>query len=281
MLNPKELMQQTMTIRGFSPATQKTYLSQIRFFEVFHQQPAENLDSDAVREYLYYLITVRKLSRSRVKTAYSALKFFFDTTLNRDWVFKHIPHTKKDSPTPVVLSRSEINQLLSVTTNLKHQAIFMTIYGAGLRINEAVHLKPEDIDSKSMKIRVRFGKGNLERYTLLSQRNLQVLRDYWQQYRPSLWLFESTTPDRPISCHSIQRVFRKVKLKAGIIRHASVHSLRHSFATHLLEDGTNIRVIQHLLGHSSILTTCRYLHLVSPKILQVTSPLDRREDFDD
>jgi integrase/recombinase XerD len=179
MSNPKELMQQNMVLRGFAPETQKVYLSQIRFFESFHQQLAENLDSSAVREYLHHLIAVRNLSRSRINIAYSALKFFFVSTLQQDWVMKEIPRAKKISRLPVVLTRGEIQHLFSVVIpNLKHLTIFTTIYGSGLRISEAVHLKLEDIDSKNMQIRVRQGKGNSDRYTLLSQKNLLLLRDY-------------------------------------------------------------------------------------------------------
>lgn len=274
MSNPKELMQQNMILRGFSPETQKVYLSQIRFFESFFQQPAENLDSSAVREYLHHLITVRNLSRSRINIAYSAMKFFFASTLQRDWVMKEIPRAKKDSRLPVVLNRVEIQHLFSVIPNLKHLTIFTTIYGSGLRISEAVHLKLEDIDSKNMQIRVRQSKGNSDRYTLLSQKNLLLLRDYWRKYQPSIWLFEGQNSTKPIDAHSIRKVFQKARKKAGILKPATVHSLRHSFATHLLEDGVNIRVIQQLLGHSNIHTTCHYLHLVSPHALHISSPLD-------
>jgi integrase/recombinase XerD len=274
MSNPKELMLQNMILRGFSPETQKVYLSQIRFFESFFQQPAENLESSAVREYLHHLIAVRNLSRSRINIAYSALKFFFASTLQRDWVMKEIPRAKKDSRLPVVLSRVEIQHLLSVIPNLKHRTIFTTIYGSGLRISEAVHLKLEDIDSKNMQIRVKQGKGNSDRYTLLSQKNLLLLRDYWRNYQPSIWLFEGQNSTKPIDAHSIRKVFQKARKKSGILKPATVHSLRHSFATHLLEDGVNIRVIQQLLGHSNIHTTCRYLHVISPQALHISSPLD-------
>jgi integrase/recombinase XerD len=274
MSNPKELMQQNMVLRGFSPETQKIYLSQIRFFESFFHQPAENLESSAVREYLHHLITVRNLSRSRINIAYSALKFFFASTLHHDWVMKEIPRTKKDSRLPVVLSRVEIQHLFSVIPNLKHLTIFTTIYGSGLRISEAVHLKLEDIDSKNMQIRIRQSKGNSDRYTLLSQKNLLLLRDYWRKYQPSIWLFEGQNSTKPIDAHSIRNVFQKARKKAGILKPATVHSLRHSFATHLLEDGVNIRIIQQLLGHSNIHTTCHYLHLVSPHALHISSPLD-------
>lgn len=274
MSDPKELMQQNMVLRGFAPETQKIYLRQIHFFESFYKQLAEDLDSTAVREYLNHLISVKNISRSRVNIAYSALKFFFNSTLHRDWVMKEIPRAKKSRLLPVALSRQEIQHLFSVIPNLKHRTIFMTIYGAGLRISEAIHLKPEDIDSKNMQIRVRQGKGNADRYTLLSQKNLSILRDYWRAYRPSLWLFEGNIPDKPIDPHSVQKIFQKARKKAGILKHATVHSLRHSFATHLLEDGVNIRIIQQLLGHSNINTTCRYLHLVNPKALHISSPLD-------
>lgn len=279
MTDPKELMKQTMMIRGFSPSTQKSYLNQIRFFETYHQKPAESLNSsDAVREYLYHLISVKNISRSQMNIAYSSLKFFFHSTLGQDWVFNQIPRTKKDHPLPVALSRPEVRRIFAACSNLKHKTILMTIYGGGLRISEAAHLFIRDIDSHNMQIHVRHGKGNVDRFTILSNRNLLILREYWRAYQPSSYLFPNSNPEQPLHPRSIQKIFHEAKLIAGILKPASVHSLRHSFATHLLEDGVNIRSIQHFMGHSNITTTCRYLHLISPKTLKILSPLDSLED---
>jgi site-specific recombinase XerD len=178
---------------------------------------------------------------------------------------------------PVVLSREEIQAIFSATENLKHRALLMTIYSAGLRVSEAVHLKVSDLDSYRMVIRVEQGKGQKDRYTLLAQRTLEVLRDYWREYRPSGWLFPGNPATEPLSVSSVQRVFGKVLVRAAIKKAASVHTLRHSFATHLLEDGTDLYHIQRLLGHTTPKTTTIYLHLSRKDLRSVTSPLDVME----
>ena len=175
---------------------------------------------------------------------------------------------------PEVLATSEIKALLQATTNLKHRTILMTIYAAGLRVSEAATLRINDIDSKRMLIRVRQGKGNKDRYTLLSEVNLSLLRTYWKEYRPKTWLFPGVTPNKPITTRTIQKVFQMGKEKAKISKDVSVHSLRHSFATHLLESGTDIYYIQRLMGHSSTKTTSLYIHLKQEDLLKIKSPID-------
>jgi integrase/recombinase XerD len=274
-----ELMKQNMELRGFSSNTNETYLRYLKYFEDFHQKPAEDLNDNHIREYLHHLIATKNASHSSVNIAYSALKFFFEFTLKRPLALQSVPRTKKERRLPVVLSPDEIQQILVSLTNLKHRTIIMTIYGGGLRLSEAAYLRIEDIDSKNMQIRVFAGKGNCTRYTILSQKNLLMLRDYWKTYRPSSWLFPAATNSNiPINPRCIEAFFLTARHKSGIIKPASIHSLRHSFATHLLENGVNIRVIQQLLGHKDINTTCRYLHLVSPKFLQISSPLDLWEE---
>jgi integrase/recombinase XerD len=178
---------------------------------------------------------------------------------------------------PVVLSSQEVQAIFSATRNLKHRALLMTIYSAGLRVSEVVHLKVSDIDSQRMMIRVRQGKGQKDRYTLLAQRTLEVLREYWKEYRPQDWLFPGKPENEALSVSAVQRVFEKVLLQAGIKKPASVHTLRHSFATHLLEAGTDLYHIQRLLGHTSPKTTAIYLHLSRKNLGGVTSPLDLME----
>lgn len=185
-----------------------------------------------------------------------------------------IPRVKKTRKLPVVLSREEIKKLFAVTSNLKFKSMFMVAYSAGLRVNEITHLKVSDIDSQQMQILVREGKGKIDRYSLLSEVNLKMLREYWKQYRPTLWLFPGKIPGQPMSNRAFQDAFQKARHKAGINERASIHSLRHSFATHLLENGTDIVRIQHLMGHARISTTTLYLHLAKSRILQVKSPLD-------
>lgn len=273
-----ELMKQNMDLRGFSPGTKEVYLRQLRFFMAYCQQPPEIMNETHVREYLQHLIITKNASHSSVNIAYNALKFFFEFSLKRDFIMKHIPRAKKEKRLPVVLSQEEVQQIFSVTTNLKHKAILMTIYGGGLRVSEAANLKISNIDSQNMQIHVQLGKGKVDRYTILSQTNLDILRQYWLRYRPKPWLFPGASSDKPISPDAIKQVFYQVKKKAGISKPASVHSLRHSFATHLLEAGTHLLYIQKFLGHVRIATTCRYLHLMRASILKVKSPLDFLDD---
>jgi integrase/recombinase XerD len=269
-----EKYQTDMQLRNFSPKTQYTYLGHIQRFAGFCQKPLEKLGETEIRIFLHHAIHTRNLSSSFVNSAYSAIRFLYETTLDRPWNIKHIPRAKKEKRLPVVLAREEVRLLLDAVENLKHKAILTTIYGAGLRIGEASRLCLPDIDSANMQIRVRQGKGRLDRYSILSPANLDLLRLYWQRYRPKDWLFPGDASGAPIAVRSIQRVFREARDKAGIHKPASVHSLRHSFATHLLEAGVNLLYIQQLLGHADLKTTSRYLHLVRMDVLKIKSPLD-------
>jgi integrase/recombinase XerD len=270
----KDLMTKNMQLKGFSPRTQYKYLNSLKHFEAFFNSPAEALGQEEVRDFLHYLINEKKVSRSYTNGVYSGLKFFFDNTLARPWDLKQLPRIKKAKILPVVLSRDEIKRLLSVTTNLKFKSMFMIAYSAGLRLNEITHLQVSDIDSRQMQILVRSGKGNVDRFSLLSKVNLIMLREYWKLYRPSLWFFPGKIPGQPISNRAFQDAFEKARSKSGINPRATLHSLRHSFATHLLETGVDIVRIQQLMGHSRIGTTTLYLHLAQSRILQVKSPLD-------
>ena len=186
---------------------------------------------------------------------------------------KKIPRVKREKKLPIVLDREEVQKLFTVIRNLKHRCILMTTYSAGLRISETAHLKITDIDSKRMLVKVR-GKGAKERYTLLSKVALETLRDYWKYYRPKEWLFHGNLPSNPISASSIQRIFKKAKQQAGIIKIATPHTLRHSFATHLLEAGVDLHHVQLLLGHRSPKTTTIYLHVTRKDLARIVSPLD-------
>jgi integrase/recombinase XerD len=273
----QDQMRMDLELKNLSPRTRSCYLTWMRSFAIhFHRSPDE-LGEQEIRDYLHYLIQVKKGSQSGVSQAYSALKFFYETTLKRDWNGFRIPRVQKGKKLPVVLSQQEIQAIFSATRNLKHRVVLMTIYSAGLRISEVVHLKVSDIDSQRMTIRVQQGKGQKDRYTLLSQRTLEVLRAYWKEYRPSGWLFPGKPETEPLSVSSVQRVFEKVLLRARIKKPASVHTLRHSFATHLLEAGTDLYHIQRLLGHTSPKTTAIYLHLSRKNLGGLTSPLDLLE----
>ncbi len=256
-----EQMKVDLELRNLSPRTRSCYLTWVRSFALhFHRSP-EGMGDPEVREYLHYLIEAKKVSQSAVNQAYSALKFFYETTLKRDWNGYRIPRAQKAKKLPVILSQQEIQRIFSAIGNLKHRAVLMTIYSAGLRLGEVVHLKVSDLDSERMTIRVRQGKGQKDRYTLLAQRTLDILREYWKEYRPQGWLFPGKPESEPLSVSAVQRVLEKALLRAGIQKAASVHTLRHSFATHLLEAGTDLIHIQRLLGHTSLRTTAVYLHL--------------------
>jgi site-specific recombinase XerD len=263
-----------MQLRGFSLKTQRTYFNHLLRFEAFFKQPAENLNSKDLRTFLLHLIATKQFSGEYVDSVYSGLKFFYEKTLGRTWDMVDVPRLKRSLKLPVVLSRNEIKQLLSVTSNLKLKAMFMAAYSGGLRASEITHLKISDIDSDNMQIFIRQGKGSIDRFTLLSKKLLELLRLYWRQYRPQDWLFPGRIPGQPLSIRAFQHAFLKMRTEAGINKKATIHSFRHSFATHLLEDGTDVVRIQKLMGHANIRTTLLYLHVAKVKLLQVKSPLD-------
>ncbi|AHF06204.1 tyrosine-type recombinase/integrase [Desulfitobacterium metallireducens] len=266
-------MKADMELKGYSPRTLSSYIKRVAGFANYFGKSPNDLGEDEIKEYLHHLITLPR-SDSYINGAYSALKFLYQVTLQREWSSLRIPRTKMRKRLPEVLATSEIKELLKATSNLKHRTLLMTIYAAGLRVSEAANLKVNDIDSRRMVIRVRQGKGNKDRYTLLSEVNLSLLRTYWKAYQPQIWLFPGVTSDKPITTRTIQKVFQTSKEKAKITKNVSVHSLRHSFATHLLESGTDIYHIQRLMGHSSTKTTSIYIHLKQENMLKIKSPID-------
>ncbi len=232
------------------------------------------LGIEEIKDYLQYIINVKKFSKAYVNQTYSGLKFFYETTLGRIWEMKRIPRSKKDRKLPQVLSKDEVKRILENTTNFKHRTILTTIYASGLRVGEVVRLKPSDIDSQCMQIKVCMGKGKKDRFTVLSEKNLKVLRDYFKYCRPKDWLFPGADKSKHLTERTVERVFEAAKAKAGIMKPGNVHVLRHSFATHLLEDGTDIHYIQALLGHTSIQTTSIYLHATTAGMKKIKSPFD-------
>jgi site-specific recombinase XerD len=270
----KEQMIAELQLRGYSPKTQKMYLDYMKKYNHHFGKSPDQMGEREIKEYLHYLIIQNK-SQSYINGSYSALKFFYENVLQQPWDVNHIPRIKKEKRLPAILDISEVQRLFEVVSNFKHRTILMTVYAAGLRVSEVVNLKVTDIDSKRMQIRVEQGKGKKDRYTLLSEVNLEMLRLYWQMYRPKTWLFPSYNHDIHISIHAVQKVFERAKQKAGIQKKVSVHSLRHSFATHLLESGADIFYIQQLLGHASVKTTTVYIHLRNQNALKITSPLDQ------
>ena len=269
-----ENMLMDMDLRGLSPNTKSSYRLHVKHFSEHFGNPPEQMGEAEIRKFLHHGIADRKLSTSYVIVCYSALKFFFTNTLGREWDNKALPRIKKRTKLPNILSKEEILLLFDATNNIKHRAVLMTAYGSGLRVSELAKLKIADIDSKNMQIFIRQGKGQVDRFSILSVANLAVLRKYYKQYRPKVWLFPGQNSADAISHCSLQLIFRYAKRKVGIEKEVSIHTLRHSFATHLLEDGVDICHIQKLLGHKSVSTTCKYLHLTRLSLLHVKSPLD-------
>lgn len=263
-----------MQLRGYSPNSIEKYIYNISNFAKFYNKSPELLGEKEIREYLHYCITEKKLCEGTVNFYNACLKFFYTKVLHRQWNMDNLPRAKKRKKLPVVLSPEEIKAIFDVTKNIKHKAIFMTMYSAGLRISEVCNLKITDIDSKSMQILIRQGKGNKDRYSILSKGNLKILREYWKIYQPKEYLFLGRSGTDAINIRSVQISLGKSIIKAGITKHATAHSLRHSFATHLLDAGTDICYIQSLLGHARITTTTIYLHLRRLDLLNIKSPLD-------
>jgi site-specific recombinase XerD len=267
-------MEVQMKLRGMSPQTSRTYVHAVHNFVRFHKRPADQMGVPEARAYVLHLIEDRKLSRASVNQAVCALRFFYRKVLNLPFELNDVPYMKRSRTLPSVLSEKEIVALLTAESNLKHRVILMTLYSGGLRLKEAIQLRPADIDSEGMRIRIRAGKGAKERYVMLSVTLLDVLRGYFKQYRPTKWLFFGEDKEQPIHPRTIQRAVKKAATAAGIRKRVSAHVLRHSFATHLLDHGTNLPYIQELLGHTSIKTTMVYLHVSQRSLKAVKSPLD-------
>lgn len=271
-----------LELRGRSNDTIKNRVYIIENFSRFYNKSPELLGEHEIINYLEYCIKTRKLCKGTVNYINSTLKFFYVVTLEKSWNDLRIPRLRYDKHLPSYLTKDEVKRLLESITNLKHKAILTTIYSGGLRVSEVVNLRIADIMSKEMKIRIRNGKRNKERYTLLSQKNLDILREYWikfgyKNYQPEDYLFISRQTKKPLKVRGIQLVMDKATKKADITRTATVHTLRHSFATHLMNNGVDPRTIQALLGHSNIKTTSIYLHVMDYEILNIKSPLDTFE----
>lgn len=274
MTKLREQFKRDLELKGLSTKTQQSYLKQVVSFSKYYQKSPEILGTEEIKDYLHHLIAERNLSKSYINQAYSGLKLLYETTLNRKWDMKTIPRAKKEQKLPEVLSQKEVKAILASVRNLKHKAILATIYAAGLRVGEVVNLKISDIDSVNMQIRVRQGKGRKDRLTLLSEGNLKILRDYFKYFRPIEWLFPGADKDKPLTTRSVEKVMNKAVEEAKITKPVTVHTLRHSFATHLLESGVDIYYIQRLLGHSNIKSTSIYLHMTNMKLRNIKSPLD-------
>lgn len=274
MTHLRQRMIEDMGIRNLAETTQSAYLQQITAYAEHFNRSPEELGPEAIRAYQLYLIQTKQLAPASVCVATGALRFLYKVTLKRGWTADEIPMPKRPYRLPVILSREEVMHLIDSVDNLKHRTILSTIYAAGLRVTEATRLKVTDIDSQRMTLRVDQGKGQKDRYVMLSQRLLEDLRGYWKTTHPTLWLFSGDIVGRPITKGAVEKACQKAHLASGIQKHITPHSLRHAFATHLLESGTDIRRIQLLLGHRCLSTTSRYLKLATSTVCATTSPYD-------
>lgn len=263
-----------MTLKGLSTHTQRAYLRAVAMLAGHFGKSPDRITKDEVRAFLVHVVAQKKVSQSYFNQIISALRFLFHETLNRDWVLKGPMQSRAEHKLPTVLSVSEVEQFFRAVTSLKYRAILMIEYAAGLRVSEIVNLRVDDIDSGRMVIRVRQGKGRKDRYVILSPRLLDLLREYWMSARPTTWLFPGRSPDRPITAVAVHQNCKLALKESGLKKNVSSHTLRHSFATHLLESNTNIRVIQLLLGHCSLRTTAVYTHVASRDVLSAKSPLE-------
>lgn len=275
MTSLRQRMTEDMQIRNLSPHTQASYKQQVSLFARYFNKSPELLGPEEIRVYQLYLTNERKLATSSILIAISSLRFLYKITLKKDWRFDlFIPTAKKPKALPVVLSPEEVLLFLGCIQSRKHHAILTTCYAAGLRISEAIRLTIPSIDSSRMVIRVEQGKGQKDRYVMLSERLLEILRAWWRRERPQHWLFPGIFPDSHISKEAVEMACPKAQHLSRIPKPITPHSLRHAFAVHLLESGADLRKIQLLLGHRSLATTACYLRIATSKVCSTTSPLD-------
>ena len=271
----RQRMLEDMQIRNLSPHTQASYVQQVSQFARYFAKPPAELGPDDIRTYQVYLTNEKKLQPESILIAVSAIRFLYRISLKKDWTFEEvIPACKKPQKLPTILGRAEVLHLLACVRSIKQRAILTTCYAAGLRISEAVRLKPTAIDSQRMVIRVEHGKGQKDRYVMLSPQLLETLRAYYRSVQPQEWLFPGDRPGRPITSSAVEQACQLARRSAAISKPVTPHSLRHAFAVHLLESGTDVRTIQLLLGHRSLATTARYLRIATSKVCSTSSPLD-------
>ena len=267
-------MSEDMEIRNLSPRTRREYLYNVaRFARHFGKSP-DLLGPDEIRLYQVYLLHDRHLSWSYYNQCICALRFFYQVTVEKEWIIRHLPFPRKEKHLPVVLSMNELARFFRVIHNTKHRAILMTTYAAGLRVSEVVSLRVDDIDSQRNVIWVRQGKGCKDRFVMLSKALLTILRAYWKDKKPTGWLFPGKGHGEHLTTRMVQHACDIARRAARIKKTVTPHTLRHSFATHLLEGGSDIRTIQALLGHKSLQTTARYIQVSTRTICATISPLD-------
>ena len=265
-----------LVIRGYSPKTERAYLGAVYGLAKYYHQSPDVISDEQLKDYLFYLARQRELAPSSLNVTVSGLRLFYGLVLHRtsEHLKPVLPRSAKAIRRPEVYSIEELERLFTVGCHHpKHRTFLMTVYGAGLRLGEACQLKPSHIDTARMQIRVEQGKGRKDRRTLLSPKLLTELRSYWRMFQPKEWLFFGRDRQVPLPGNTGQKIYETAVLRAGIARKGGIHSLRHSFATHLLEAGVEITVVQRLLGHSSLSTTSTYLHVRQERLAQIQSPL--------
>jgi integrase/recombinase XerD len=269
-------MDEAMVLRGFSYRTRETYLGCVRALAKHYSQPPDALDGAKLQAYLLHLITEKKLAYASVNQASCAFRFLYGTVLGKPEMRLDIPMAKVPKRLPQILTRTEVARLIDGSKTLRGRTLLAVTYAAGLRLTEVCRLQVSDIESapERMCIKVRQGKGAQDRYTLLSPRMLEILRRYWRDQRPKIWLFPNRAGSGPISEHTAHRIYHAARDAVGIPAEGGIHSLRHAFATHLIEAGVDLPTVQRLLGHGHISTTMRYVHLARARVTATTSPLE-------
>jgi integrase/recombinase XerD len=275
----RDLMDEELRIRGYAANTRLCYLRAVRHCVRHFMRPPDQLTLEDIRRYQLHLTQERRVSSPYFNQIVAALRFFYSEVLKKDWNVRRIPYQRTGRKLPVILSPEEVAALFHATTNLKHRALLMTMYAGGLRVCEVTHLRVRDLDSQRMVIRIEQGKGRKDRYVMLSPYLLGSLREYWKAGRPTDVLFANAKTGRPLSREAVNRAFHRARTRARITKRVFPYSLRHAHATHLLEQGTNLRVIQTLLGHRSLRTTQLYTHVAGSYLRDTPSPLDRLPDL--